>query len=162
MSRSLIEIELIGTFGGERRNLTSLRRWSQLGRTEEILKQHLKTWNRKLKPGHKWVFQMDDVTQHSAKSVRKQPNFTFPTSFTIFRFPLPVIETEPSLCVVYNSVLNFKPVRLTACLYLGNANNILWHLTTCARWKQSAPPWKHNLQGCVSDMCTVICPVRWA
>jgi hypothetical protein len=29
----------------------------------DILKQHLKTSVRKLKPGHKWVFQMDNDPQ---------------------------------------------------------------------------------------------------
>ena len=38
----------------------------------DILKQHLKTSVRKLKLGHKWVFQMDNDPKHSSKVVAKQ------------------------------------------------------------------------------------------
>ena len=37
----------------------------------DILKQHLKTSVRKLKLGHKWVFQMDNDPKHTSKSVAK-------------------------------------------------------------------------------------------
>ena len=37
----------------------------------DILKQHLKTSVRKLKLGHKWVFQMDNSTKHTSKVVAK-------------------------------------------------------------------------------------------
>jgi hypothetical protein len=33
----------------------------------DILKQHLKTSVRKLKLGHKWVFQMDNDPKHTSK-----------------------------------------------------------------------------------------------
>ena len=36
-----------------------------------ILKQHLKTSVRKLKFGHKWVFQMDNDPKHTSKIVAK-------------------------------------------------------------------------------------------
>ena len=36
-----------------------------------ILKQHLKTSVRKLKLGHKWVFQMDNDPKHTSKVVAK-------------------------------------------------------------------------------------------
>ena len=36
-----------------------------------ILKQHLKTSARKLKLGHKWVFQMDNDPKHTSKVVAK-------------------------------------------------------------------------------------------
>ena len=35
------------------------------------LKQHLETSARKLKLGHKWVFQMDNDTKHTSKVVAK-------------------------------------------------------------------------------------------
>ena len=37
----------------------------------DILKQHLKTSVRKLKLGHKWVFQMDNDPKHTSKVVAK-------------------------------------------------------------------------------------------
>ena len=37
-----------------------------------ILKQHLKTSVRKLKLGHKWVFQMDNDPKHTSKVVSKE------------------------------------------------------------------------------------------
>jgi hypothetical protein len=37
----------------------------------DILKQHLKTPVRKLKLGHKWVFQMDNDPKHTSKVVVK-------------------------------------------------------------------------------------------
>uniref|UniRef100_A0AAZ3NRL4 Tc1-like transposase DDE domain-containing protein n=1 Tax=Oncorhynchus tshawytscha TaxID=74940 RepID=A0AAZ3NRL4_ONCTS len=37
----------------------------------DILKQHLKTSVRKLKPGRKWVFQMDNDPKHTSKVVAK-------------------------------------------------------------------------------------------
>ena len=37
----------------------------------DILKQHLKTSIRKLKLGHKWVFQMDNDPNHTSKVVGK-------------------------------------------------------------------------------------------
>ena len=37
----------------------------------DILKQHLKTSVRKLKFGHKWVFQMDNGPKHTYKLVAK-------------------------------------------------------------------------------------------
>uniref|UniRef100_A0A8K9XWT0 Tc1-like transposase DDE domain-containing protein n=1 Tax=Oncorhynchus mykiss TaxID=8022 RepID=A0A8K9XWT0_ONCMY len=37
----------------------------------DILKQHLKTSVRKLKIGHKWVFQMDNDPKHTSKDVAK-------------------------------------------------------------------------------------------
>ena len=37
----------------------------------DILKQHLKTLVRKLKLGHKWVFQMDNDPKHTSKVVAK-------------------------------------------------------------------------------------------
>jgi transposase len=37
----------------------------------DILKQHLKTSNGKLKLGHKWVFQMDNDPKHTSKVVAK-------------------------------------------------------------------------------------------
>ena len=37
----------------------------------DILKQHLKTSVRKLKLGHKWVFQMDNDPKHISKVVAK-------------------------------------------------------------------------------------------
>ncbi|CDR00666.1 unnamed protein product [Oncorhynchus mykiss] len=37
----------------------------------DILKQHLKTSVRKLKLGHKWVFQMNNNTKHTSKVVAK-------------------------------------------------------------------------------------------
>ena len=37
----------------------------------DILKQHLKTSVRKLKVGHKWVFQMDTDPKHTSKVVEK-------------------------------------------------------------------------------------------
>uniref|UniRef100_A0AAZ3QB32 Transposase n=1 Tax=Oncorhynchus tshawytscha TaxID=74940 RepID=A0AAZ3QB32_ONCTS len=37
----------------------------------DILKQHLKTSVRKLKLGHKWVFQMDNDPKHTSKDVAK-------------------------------------------------------------------------------------------
>ena len=37
----------------------------------DILKQHLKTWVRKLKFGRKWVFQMDNDPKHTSKVVAK-------------------------------------------------------------------------------------------
>ena len=37
----------------------------------DILKQHLKTAVRKLKLGHKWVFQMDNNPKHISKVVAK-------------------------------------------------------------------------------------------
>ena len=37
----------------------------------DILKQHLKTSVRKLKPGHKWVFQMNNDPKHTFKVVAK-------------------------------------------------------------------------------------------
>ena len=37
----------------------------------DILKQHLKTSVRKLKLGHKWVFQMDNNPKHTSKVVAK-------------------------------------------------------------------------------------------
>ena len=39
----------------------------------DILKQHLKTSVRKLKLGHKWVFQMDNYPKHTSKVVEKWP-----------------------------------------------------------------------------------------
>ena len=38
----------------------------------DILKQHLKTSVRKLKLGHKWVFQMDNDPKHTSKVVAKK------------------------------------------------------------------------------------------
>ena len=38
----------------------------------DILKQHLKTSVRKLKLGHKWVFQMDNDTKHTSKVLEQQ------------------------------------------------------------------------------------------
>uniref|UniRef100_A0AAZ3RMA8 Tc1-like transposase DDE domain-containing protein n=1 Tax=Oncorhynchus tshawytscha TaxID=74940 RepID=A0AAZ3RMA8_ONCTS len=38
----------------------------------DILKQHLKTSVRKLKLGHKWVFQMDNDPKHTSKVVAKR------------------------------------------------------------------------------------------
>jgi hypothetical protein len=37
----------------------------------EILKQHLKKLVRKLKLGHKWVFQMDNDPKHTSEVVAK-------------------------------------------------------------------------------------------
>ena len=37
----------------------------------DILKQHLKTSDRKLKLGHKWVFHMDNDHKHTSKVVAK-------------------------------------------------------------------------------------------
>ena len=37
----------------------------------DILKQHLKTSVRKLKLGHKWVFQIDNDPKHTSKVVAK-------------------------------------------------------------------------------------------
>ncbi|CDQ60928.1 unnamed protein product [Oncorhynchus mykiss] len=37
----------------------------------DILKQHLKTSDRKLKLGRKWVFQMDNDAKHTSKVVAK-------------------------------------------------------------------------------------------
>ena len=37
----------------------------------DVLKQHLKTSVRKLKIGHKWVFQMDNDPKHTSKVVAK-------------------------------------------------------------------------------------------
>ena len=37
----------------------------------DILKQHLKTSDRKLKLGRKWVFQMDNDPKHTSKVVTK-------------------------------------------------------------------------------------------
>ena len=37
----------------------------------DVLKQHLKTSVRKLKLGHKWVFQMDNNPKHTSKVVAK-------------------------------------------------------------------------------------------
>ena len=37
----------------------------------DILKQHLKTSVRKLKLGHKWVFQMENDPKHTSKVVEK-------------------------------------------------------------------------------------------
>ena len=37
----------------------------------DILKQHFKTSVRKLKLGHKWVFQMDNYPKHTSKVVAK-------------------------------------------------------------------------------------------
>ena len=37
----------------------------------DILKQHLKTSVRKLKPGRKWVFQMDNDPKHASRVVAK-------------------------------------------------------------------------------------------
>ena len=37
----------------------------------DILKQHLKTSVRKLKLGHRWVFQMDNDPKHTSKVVAK-------------------------------------------------------------------------------------------
>ena len=37
----------------------------------DILKQHLKTSVRKLKLGHKWVFQMDNDPKHISEVVEK-------------------------------------------------------------------------------------------
>ena len=37
----------------------------------DILKQHLKTSVRKLKLGHKWVFQMDNDHKRTSKDVAK-------------------------------------------------------------------------------------------
>ena len=38
---------------------------------EDVLKQHLKTSVRKLKLGHKWVFQMGNDPKHTSKVVAK-------------------------------------------------------------------------------------------
>ena len=38
----------------------------------DILRQHLKTSVRKLKPGRKWVFQMDNDAKHTSKVVAKR------------------------------------------------------------------------------------------
>ena len=40
----------------------------------DILKQHLKTTVRKLKLGHKWVFQMDNDPKHASEFVEKWHN----------------------------------------------------------------------------------------
>ena len=51
---------------------TSQNRWHhEEGHFSNILKQHLKTSVRKLKLGHKWVFQMDNDPKHTPKVVAK-------------------------------------------------------------------------------------------
>ena len=42
----------------------------------DILKQHLKTYVRKLKLGYKWVFQMDNDPKHTSKVVTKWLNLS--------------------------------------------------------------------------------------
>jgi hypothetical protein len=49
----------------------SQNRWHDEG--ENVLKQHLQTSVRKLKLGHKWVFQMDNDPNYTSKVVAKWP-----------------------------------------------------------------------------------------
>ena len=51
---------------------TSQNRWHQREENYvDMLKQHLKTSVRKLKLGHKWVFQLDNDLKHTTKVVAK-------------------------------------------------------------------------------------------
>ncbi|CDQ85236.1 unnamed protein product [Oncorhynchus mykiss] len=93
--------------------------------------QHLKTSFRKLKLGHKWVFQMDNDPKHTSKVVA---NWLKDNKVTVLKWP----SQRPDLNPIENlwaelrkraSKEAYKPDSVTPALLGGmgqNSPNLLW------------------------------------
>ena len=125
----------------------ALHKIDGLMRTEnyvEILKQHLKTSVRKLKLGHKWVFQMDNDPKHISKVVAKwfknntAKGLVWPSQSSDLN---PIDKLWEELKKAWASKEAYKPDSVTPALSGGmgqNSHNLLWE--ACGRLPKMLDP----------------------
>ena len=96
----------------------------------DILKQHLKTSVRKLKLGHKWIFQMDNDTKHTYKVVAK---WLKDNKVMVLEWPSqsPDLKTRKFVGRTEKACASkeaYKPDSVTPALSGGMGHNLLWEV----------------------------------
>ena len=105
----------------------------------DILKQHLKTSVRKLQPGRKWVFQMDNDPKHTSKVVAKwlKDNkvkvLEWPSQSPDFN-PIEHLWAELKKCVPAR-----RPTNLTQLPQLSQEEWAQIHPTYCGKLMEGYP-----------------------